>query len=65
MRRVLHLISLGEQENMLSAFEKIENSVREATAREHLAHYAVLELPTAFQHQSLRFPKGCVRTISR
>ncbi len=36
-------VSLGEQENMLSAFEKIENSVREATAREHLAHYAALE----------------------
>lgn len=34
--------ALGEQGNMLKAFEEIERGVREATAREHIAHYHAL-----------------------
>lgn len=35
--------SLGEQGNMLSAFRQIEDVVREATAREHIARYNALQ----------------------
>ena len=35
--------SLGEHGNMLTAFKQIENSVREATAREHIARYTALQ----------------------
>ena len=35
--------SLGEEGNMLEAFEKIEKGVREVTAREHLARYNALQ----------------------
>ena len=35
--------SLGEQGNMLAAFRQIEDVVREATAREHIARYNALQ----------------------
>ena len=35
--------SLGESDNMLTSFDKIERSVREATAREHIARYNALQ----------------------
>jgi len=35
--------SLGEQGNMIDAFCQIENSVRDATAREHIARYNALQ----------------------
>ena len=35
--------SLGEQGNMLTAFRQIEDVVREATAREHIARYNALQ----------------------
>ncbi len=35
--------SLGEHDNMLMAFRQIENGVREATAREHIARYNALQ----------------------
>lgn len=36
-------VSLGEHTDMLEAFKKIEDSVREATAREHIARYNALQ----------------------
>lgn len=35
--------SLGEHDNMLTAFKKIEDGVRKVTAREHLARYHALQ----------------------
>lgn len=35
--------SLGEHDNMLTAFRQIENGVRDATAREHIARYNALQ----------------------
>ena len=42
--------SLGEQGNMLSAFRQIEDVVRKATAREHIARYNALQQ----QHEAER-----------
>ena len=42
--------SLGEQGNMLAAFRQIEDVVREATAREHVARYNALQQ----QHEAER-----------
>lgn len=43
--------SLGDQGNMLAAFEKIEEGVRKATAREHLAYYQALQQRIETEHQ--------------
>lgn len=43
--------SLGEQGNMLAAFRQIEDVVREATAREHIARYNALQQQHEAEHQ--------------
>lgn len=43
--------SLGDQGNMLAAFEKIEDGVRKATAREQLAYYQALQQRIESEHQ--------------
>ena len=42
---------LGEQSSMNEAYELIERSVREATAREHIARYAALERQMQLQEE--------------
>lgn len=46
--------SLGEQGSMLDIYEQIENSVREATAREHIAHYNALQKQIEAERQQAK-----------
>lgn len=46
--------SLGEDGNMLTAFRQIEKSVREATAREHLARYNALQQQMEAERQQAK-----------
>lgn len=43
--------SLGEHDNMLTAFRLIEDGVREATAREHIARYNAMQLQLEAERQ--------------
>lgn len=43
--------SLGDHGNMLTAFRQIEDVVREATAREHIARYNALQQQLEAEHQ--------------
>lgn len=54
--------SLGEHGNMLESFKKIENSVREATAREHIARYTALQQQIKAEREHTEADK--VRTMS-
>ena len=45
------LAALGEHGNMLTAFRQIEDGVREATAREHIARYNALQQKIEAEHQ--------------
>lgn len=58
--------SLGEHGNMLSAFRQIEDVVREATAREHIARYNALQqqLETERQRDTTRRAKESRKVIS-
>ncbi len=46
--------SLGEHGNMLTSFEKIERSVREVTAREHIARYNALQQQMEAERQQVK-----------
>ena len=46
--------SLGEHGNMLSAFRQIENSVRDATAREHIARFNALQQQMEAERQQAK-----------
>lgn len=46
--------SLGEHGDMLAAFRQIENSVRDATAREHLARYNALQKQMEAERQQAK-----------
>lgn len=43
--------SLGDHDNMIETFQKIENSVREASAREHIAQYNALQMQMEAERQ--------------
>lgn len=49
--------SLGEQDNMLEAFRQIEDGVRQATAREHHAHYMALQQQLKAEQQQVEANK--------
>ena len=55
--------SLGEHGSMLSAFEQIENSVREATVREHLARYQALQQQIEAERQQVRADNATMTAI--
>ena len=57
--------SLGEQGNMLTAFRQIEDVVREATAREHIARYNAMQqqLEAERQREAARMAKESRRMI--
>ena len=46
--------ALGENGNMLTAFQKIEQGVREATAREHIARYDALQKQIEAERQEVK-----------
>lgn len=48
------LASLGEHGNMLTAFRQIEDGVREATAREHIARYNALQQQMEAERQQTK-----------
>lgn len=52
--------SLGEHPNMLSAYQTIENSVREVTAREHIARYNYLEQQIEMERQQAKANQSAI-----
>ena len=56
--------SLGESDNMIEAYAKIENSVREATTREQLARYNALQQQMEAERQRLNTDKANLRSFA-
>ena len=55
--------SLGEENNMINAFTQIENSVREATAREHIARYNELQQQMKAERQQTIANRACLIAV--
>lgn len=55
--------SLGEHGNMITAYGQIERSVRDATAREHIARYHALQLRMEAEHQQLKASRANMTAV--
>lgn len=58
------LASLGEQGDMLTAFRQIEDGVREATAREHIARYNALQQQVEAERQQAKADRATLMAVS-
>lgn len=56
--------SLGEQGNMVEAFERIERGVHDATAREHIARYNALQQQMEAERQQAKAYRSTLVAIS-
>jgi len=56
--------SLGEDGNMLTAFRQIENSVRDATVREHLARYNALQQQMEAERQQAKASRASLMALA-
>lgn len=56
--------SLGEHGDMLTAFRQIENSVREATVREHLARYNALQQQMEAERQQAKASRASLMALA-
>jgi len=57
------LASLGEHGNMLTAFRQIEDGVREATAREHIARYNALQQQMEAERQQAKANRATLISV--
>ena len=58
------MASLGEQGDMLTAFRQIEDGVRDATAREHIARYNALQQQMEAERQQAKATKATLIAVS-
>ena len=57
------LASLGEHGNMLTAFRQIEDGVREATAREHIARYNAMQQRMEAERQQVKADRATLIAV--